>query len=292
MKIINTVFTCTICCLIFTTFSGCSGKNENKNMNQLYKEIMASYSKENEGSSYKNMKNVMAEDKGNGRGIPILMYHCVDDDVFGVSNLFVSISTFERQIKYLKESGYTSVTFKDLENTTDMKKIKKPVMITFDDGYKDNYTCAYPILKKYGFKATIFLISSAIGHEKFLSPSEILEMQDCVEFGSHTVKHHQLGKMKSNEVDYELRESKRVIEKITRKNVSVISYPNGSYNRNVIDTAKSYFKYAVTTRNGIFYDTPENEYQIKRIKISNTTGIEKFVDFFKFMDFILKYENT
>ncbi|WP_250675292.1 polysaccharide deacetylase family protein [Paraclostridium ghonii] len=96
--------------------------------------------------------------------VPILMYHHFDTDEKNINNVTVKKSEFEKQIKYLKENNYTAITVKDLVDFTEDKKVlpKKPILITADDGYKSNYEIMYPILKKYGMKATVFIIGKSI----------------------------------------------------------------------------------------------------------------------------------
>ena len=92
-------------------------------------------------------------------GIPVLNYHQINDRDHNA--LTVPVSEFEREMAYLKAEGYTAITPEQLSNHLKYGSPlpPKPVMITFDDGYRDNYTNAFPILKKYGFTASIFLIS-------------------------------------------------------------------------------------------------------------------------------------
>ena len=94
--------------------------------------------------------------------IPILMYHSIS--VNPRNTLLVEPNKFEDEIKYLHDANYHTLSFKDLEDWKVGNPIAvKPVLITFDDGYKDNYTNAYPILKKYNMKGTVFLVSSFVG---------------------------------------------------------------------------------------------------------------------------------
>jgi len=89
--------------------------------------------------------------------IPILLYHSISDDN---SEISLNVDIFENQIKYLKNNGYKSINFDEIDH-----KVKKQIIITFDDGYKDIYINALPILKKYNFKATCFFVTNLIGQE-------------------------------------------------------------------------------------------------------------------------------
>ena len=92
--------------------------------------------------------------------VPILMYHAVGDETWGYSDLFVRPSELENHLQYLADNGYETIFFDDLSHLEDYEK---PVILTFDDGYDDNYTELYPLLQKYQAKATIFVIPRDLG---------------------------------------------------------------------------------------------------------------------------------
>jgi Predicted xylanase/chitin deacetylase len=296
-------YLCSILCIIWVIliFSACSDNSTDKNEAKEYRDIINSYNNDKEykknsealnqntltkdllkpavadKNSIKSKLNWSLSNSGNLKGIPIAAYHCIDDNVWGLKYLFVSPTSFEEQMKFLKRRGYTAITFEDINR---INTIKKPFMITFDDGYEDNFTNAYPILKKYGFKATIFMITNAINKPKFLTEQEIRQMQDIIDFQSHTVTHAHLAKLDSAKIEYELSESKNILEKLLNKKVNAIAYPFGSYNNTVIDIAKKYYTYGLTTHFGKFYEDAANEYQIKRMSILNQTNFPQFVNLF------------
>lgn len=218
------------------------------------------------------VNKVMSLNSSKFKGIPIITYHCIDNNIVGDKNMFVSPKQFEQQMKYLHDSGFTPITFKQLDAVS---SIKKPLIITFDDGYEDNYLNAYPILKKYNFKATIFLISNAIGHERYLKINEIDQMKDLIDFQSHTVHHWNLTKLPKASVEKEIIDSKTDLEKLLNKRVFVLSYPYSAYNKNIISITKKYYKYGITMSNYKIYEYP-GTYEIKRIEIENGIDIETF----------------
>ena len=150
--------------------------------------------------------------------------------------MFVSPKDFINQMNYLKNNGYTVIPLDEIENAG---QYTKPVIITFDDGYEDNYTNAYPILKKYHFPATVFLISSFIGKPDYLNNDEILQMEDLVSFQDHTVTHRSLATLSAQVQDYELSAIETGIEALTGQNVFALAYPDGSYNQTTIDIANT-----------------------------------------------------
>ena len=84
-----------------------------------------------------------------GRQVPVLMYHAVGDDCWGEEHLFDRPAELEQQLQYLSENGYETIFFEDLAH---LERYEKPVILTFDDGYDDNYTLLLPLLQKYHMK--------------------------------------------------------------------------------------------------------------------------------------------
>ncbi|MCR4434425.1 MAG: polysaccharide deacetylase family protein [Clostridiales bacterium] len=205
-------------------------------------------------------------------GIPILYYHSVTDNIFGIEELSVAPAEFEKQMNYLKKNNYTVITFNELKNADSMEK---PIIITFDDGYEDNFTYAYPILKKFGFKATIFLCVSVIDKSQFLKSGQILQMKDLINIQSHTMTHDYLSKLTEEKIDTELGESKKILEDLTGKEVDVLAYPYGDYDSRVIKIAKKYYKYAVVSGGG-FYHRGDSAYEIKRIYVPRSLDLDGF----------------
>jgi peptidoglycan/xylan/chitin deacetylase (PgdA/CDA1 family) len=215
---------------------------------------------------------VMDLNSGKVKDIPIIAYHCINNDISGYKDMFVSVKQFECQMKYLHDSEFTPVTFSQLDN---LSGIKKPIIITFDDGYEDNYFNAYPILKEYGFKATIFLITNAIGHKGYLNNEEISRMNNLIDFESHSIHHGNLTKMPMTSVENEIKDSKAELDKLLNKDVTVLAYPYGTYNAKIITIAKKYYEYCVATSNYKIYVHP-GTYEIKRMQITKDTDIKMF----------------
>ena len=175
--------------------------------------------------------------------IPILMYHSIsndlDDHLHPYYRTVTSPERFEQQIRFLSHEDYQVLTLSEavlllqetLERPISLDSQRPKVVITFDDGLRDFYTSAFPILKKFGFKASVFLTSGLIdkafitGRECLKAP-EIKELAEKgIEFGSHTVSHPQLKTLSRNEIVYELANSKKMIEDIIGSPVSLFSYP-------------------------------------------------------------------
>lgn len=255
---------------------------QNKSSNNYFDGLVRSYSSDlyyfNEISGDNNglIESLAPKRENTTSGIPILMYHCIGDNTTDAKELYVSPTAFRDQMKYIIDSGYTPIDFSQAGN---VNGINKPIIITFDDGYKDNYTDAYPILKEFNIKATIFLISDAIGKKTYLNESDISKMQDLIDFQCHSATHRHLSDLRPDEVDYEVRESRNKIEVITGKPVFVFSYPYGNYKRSVIDVVKKYYKFALSINYGMFYTSnPSSFYEINRIAVQRSTSMKQFID--------------
>lgn len=245
---------------------------ENKNKKsagQAEKKSSGLSSTENKTTANSNKPYDVKELKHNNEGVPVIMYHSVKYEKD--NPVRISKENFESQMKYLKDNGYTTLTLDELYDFLE-KNVpipKKSVVLTFDDGYKDNYENAYPILKKYGFKATIFVITNCIGTGEYLTSDELKELQqNGIDIESHTINHEAL-----NEISYDkqletLKGSKESLEKLLNKKVKYIAYPYGKYNENTIKAAKAAgYKLAVTT-NGKWSDKSDGIYTLDRVFIS------------------------
>ena len=191
--------------------------------------------------------------RSNGLQIPILMYHSIsnhlDDHLHPYYRTVTTPERFEQQMHFLSLSGYQVLTLSEAvrllqktsaSNISGQEKLTLPLsldrqrpmaVITFDDGLRDFYTSAFPILDKFGFKATVFLATGLINKTfptgcECLREAEIRELATKgIEFGSHTVNHHQLKKLSTDEIAYELSSSKSTIEAIVSSPVTLFSYP-------------------------------------------------------------------
>lgn len=175
---------------------------------------------------------------------PFLMYHKIDrptPDV-KIKGAFTSPQKFEKQICYLKRKGVRFATVsKMIEHYHEHGRFpERTVSLTFDDGWKDNYINAFPIIKKHNVCATIFIVPSVLGTttdlitadgegpREHMTADNVREMAEAgVEFGSHTMHHKLLHKATDAEVEYEIRESKNAITDVSKNDCRVFAYPAG-----------------------------------------------------------------
>jgi peptidoglycan/xylan/chitin deacetylase (PgdA/CDA1 family) len=206
-----------------------------------------------------------------GKRPAILMYHSISGEDYSVT-----AENFEAQIKYLSENGYT---FLFPEEIHDSDKYDKPVIITFDDGYRDNYEIAYEILKKYNAKATIFMITDLIGADGYLTEGQIKELEDggLVRIESHSHNHTVMSRQSPAHVVIQIERSNAILEEITGREHKVFAYPFGEFNDEVKNIAAEYYDIAFATENGSSRDIME----LYRISISDRCMLFNMLGFKK-----------
>lgn len=180
------------------------------------------------------------------------MYHEIATPA---SDISVPAANFDQQMKYLYDHGFNAITLDEFyEFRINNKPLPpKPVIITFDDGYRDNYTNAYPILKKYGFKGTIFIITGSVGLKNYLTWDMIREMYNSglVEIGAHTVNHYTLSEIPLADAQSEIIMSRSIIEKEIGYKTTFFSYPLGKNTPEVVKFVQHEgYKGAVIMGNG------------------------------------------
>ncbi len=251
-----------------------------------------------------NQNNII-EDKTYEVEIPILLYHHIDENV--TSDMVVSPSKFEEDLNYLKENEYTTILLKDLIKyiKEDIELPKKCVCITFDDGYTSNYEYAYPLLKKYGMNATIFVIGSSIGkgvEDNIIPHFNIFQAKEMIKSGvidikSHTYDMHQIPSEDSREnilklnnekinqyIEYRkndyIKINKNVFNKLNIDN-NILAYPQGRID-NVSAKVSNILGYQMTLTtipktNYILKYLPESLYNLNRYNITEDTKLENIL---------------
>ena len=168
--------------------------------------------------------------------VPILMYHYIQDlpkkyDQL-TFNLTVTPANFNAQLKWLSIHGYHTVTFDDLRAYfTGLHALpSKPVVITLDDGYRDLFTTAYPIIRAYGFVAVAYIVTGFVGRLRYVTTDMIKQMDgDGIEIASHTVDHADLARMQLPSIDYEVIQSKHWLENLLGHPIFDFAYPSGKF---------------------------------------------------------------
>ncbi len=164
--------------------------------------------------------------------VPILMYHYVD--LPGSSTLpwlYHPPEIFEAQLKTLADQCYNSIFVSDVSQaiTSGVPLQSRSIALTFDDGYENMYTQAFPLLKKYNMKGTMYIIVNALDKPGYLTKAQAKEMSDSgyVEIASHTFNHPDLRTKSPEASKYEIMGSKGALEKIIGRSVTDFAYPYG-----------------------------------------------------------------
>lgn len=201
--------------------------------------------------------------------VPILMYHSISD-TDSTNNLLVPPDMFEEQIKWLKDNGFTAILLDDLLEAMETGNVpKRPVVITFDDGYVDNYTDAYETLKKYNMKATFFIITDNVDKDSgYMNSAMLKEMKDSgMAIENHTSNHLELNKLSKSEQISSIKDGQDFLRNIIGVEGQFLCYPVGRYNDTTIEVAQELgIKAAVTTEGGIS-SLSDGLYQLKRLRI-------------------------
>ncbi|HEY3779686.1 MAG TPA: polysaccharide deacetylase family protein [Fimbriimonadaceae bacterium] len=217
--------------------------------------------------------------------VPVLMYHRIDNLTPQESrnellrDLTVSPQDFEQQVSYLAANGFTFLTVDQVQNAllSGSPLPEKAVAISMDDGYKDNFEKAFPILKKYNACATIFLVTSTIGTPKHLTWPDIDTMHtQSVGYGSHTVSHLDLTTLPRPRLDYELCESKRIVESHFNQQIGSIAYPSGEWNDLVVERTRSAGYLSGWKKGGGPVEPGNDPLLLPRVRVRGVSTMEDF----------------
>lgn len=217
----------------------------------------------------------------------ILAYHDIDSkdsptekkDLPTIETV-VRCEEFESHMNYLAGEGWTVLS---VEQYLSKKKNggyadkDKVIVLTFDDGHISNYRFALPILRKYSFYATFYIIADFIGKPYYMGMDEIRELLNCnMEIGSHSRSHSYLTELKQEEIDKELVESKNILQKCCGKRIDGFAYPGGHQNRKVVESVKTAgYKAAVSCLVGQ-NNAKTNPFLLRRIEVRRGTSLKDF----------------
>ena len=240
------------------------------------------------------LRSVLAT--SNPHRLPILMYHSIsqngDNSIHPYFVTETSPKVFESQMQYLHDNGYSTLSLDDVVKLlkSAAPPSRKYVAITFDDGYRNFYTDAFPTLSRFGFRSTVFLPTAYINHHPrtfkgrdCLTWPEVRELQRAgVCFGSHTVNHPQLRLEPASNVEFELRASKETIENELGNPISSFAYPyafpeeDREFTRRLCDLLRACgYQNGVSTIIGSVHSL-EEEFFLKRLPANSWDDIELF----------------
>lgn len=200
--------------------------------------------------------------------IPVLLYHRVG---YSKGDLTVTPERFNRDLLRLHDHGYQTISlaqFQSLMAGNNVSIPDKPLLITFDDGYADNYENAYVSLLNHGMTALFFIITGLLATTDRLTPVQIKEMQqNGMSFGSHTMSHRALADLTLADMEVELNSSRTTLENILRIPIDTVSYPRGRYTAATIKMAgQCGYHYGFTTIYGSCYPGSA-PFELRRIPV-------------------------
>lgn len=208
--------------------------------------------------------------------VPIITYHSIDDCGSVIST---APAVFKRQVCALDEAGYEAITLRELVSSLEQRSMPaKPIVLTFDDGFRNFYTEAFPTLVDHGYRATVFLVTDFCGRHNDWSGnpanfprSEILNWEEIreisaegIEFGSHTKTHPDLTRISKEAMENEIIGSKAELDDVLGIETASFAYPFGKNNESVKRTAAANFKSATSTALGKV--TPKSDlHELERV---------------------------
>ena len=222
--------------------------------------------------------------------IPILCYHrlvtCESD--CGMFATHIRAELFEQHLRYLRDNGYRTLHFADLDTAQTFDRTDRAVMLTFDDGYEDNYHLLFPLLKQYGAKAVIYLVSgctentwdSSRGERSLglLSDVQCAEMlaSGLVEFGAHSETHPDLSAISAADACREISKSKAALQAKLGVSVDTFAYRYGRLNGDVKAIVRQAgFRFGIATHSGPLA-VHEDPFQVRRIVVCPNTSLRRF----------------
>lgn len=211
-----------------------------------------------------------------GKGV-ILMYHSICWD-----NLFFTVTpeVFEKQMKHVYHSNFKVVPLEEIcLNVKRGESVRGKISITFDDGYKDFFSNALPILKKYNISATVFIITDKIGCKKFMTKEELilLSKEPLISLMPHTHTHPSLDVVPLQEALQEIEQSRIILEEITKKQANIFAYPKGRSTKDIENALKKTEKWigAVSVRAG-HVSSDDDRFTLKRVPVDSAVSSNLF----------------
>lgn len=248
-----------------------SDNNSNSNSDKIFENIV-------------KLEKELKVPKSINAAIPIFMYHFVREDTgdYEYPENMVRPSTLRNQLQYLKDNGYETIYISDLDN---LQSLSKPVALTFDDGWEDFYTNAFPIFKEYNMKSTFYVITSLIGTPGYCTLDELKELKKSgiVDIQCHTVTHPRLATLSDAKIIEEIEASKRYLKENLDIDSNTICYPYGSFDDRVISLSKNAgYVYGLAMDGGIYYTNKHtNIYAIPRIYANRSMTLNTFANYCK-----------
>lgn len=218
----------------------------------------------------------MSQNYGPCAKVSVLMYHHIQDEEIakknGQTNLTVTPDSFRKHLQYLKDGNYNIITPEDLKNFFEGKNTlpSKAVMITIDDGYKDNFEVMYPILKEFGIKATVFTATGLLENTGYMNWDDLDQMKDFVYFGNHTWS-HQSSLGTKEKLTNEISLASKQLSEHELDNLKIFAYPYGTPGKIAKEVLKDNgYEIAFTTTHGNILCKGKS-LELPRVRVGNAS---------------------
>ncbi len=213
--------------------------------------------------------------------VPIYMYHWIKEDTGGYEypEMMVKPSELKKHFEYIANNSYDDLFVSEVSN---VYKYKKPIVLTFDDGWQDVYANAYPLAKEYNVKFSMYVIKDLVGTPGYCTEDELMEMKESglVEIGSHTITHRKLASLTKDEIYNELSESKKYLKESLGIDTNVICYPSGSFNSSVVKIANELgYELGLAMDGGIYYSNKDSMMEMSRIFVTRSMSLGTFITY-------------
>lgn len=218
--------------------------------------------------------------------LPILLYHLVGRETQerngrSISRFNVTAADFEAQLALLQRLGYHPVTLSEVSAALEGTAVlpERPIALTFDDGWREQYEVAFPLLQRYGMRATFFVTTSFIGYPRFMTWEELAELRDAgMEIASHGRKHLNLADAEDTDAWREIAHSKETLEEKLGIPVVSFAYPYGAYRKGLpAMLERAGYRIAVGV-GGTPVHRLGGRYYLRRMEVSGFHSLRTFVD--------------
>ena len=213
-------------------------------------------------------------------GISVLMYHMIGDEPD--NGAILTEANFRRQLELIRAQGFHPISMTELYAyvTEGAPLPEKPVCITFDDGYKDNYTIVYPLMKEYGYPWTVFVITGDVGKPNRMTWEDLSDMakSGAVTIASHTATHPKLSEISREAARSDLETAQKALKDHLGIENHWLAYPYGSYDDEVAKIAKDIGIRMVVTSDGGRVHKGDSPYRLRRAWIGNEVSDDNYLE--------------
>ncbi len=222
-------------------------------------------------------KIVKGEEIAKKSGIPVLMYHSVGEESYDIYHL--KLSKFKSQMRYLRKNKYMTLSIEEYKENLDKKFYEgNQVLLTFDDGYKDFYTNVYPILKKYNYKATIFISTGLIDQPGYLTRDQLKEIMasGLIDIGGHGNYHEKVKCLNIEKIRGIISHVQSYLKELCVQNISVYAHPYGNFKQEVIDVLKEECVILAFSSEPGLSSANDNPYILRRVFVNSKYSMKTF----------------